>query len=766
MATTESLNHILEKHEILPKTHFGGRTGRSTTDAIHHLVKYVHDAWRSGKVVSALFLDVKGAYPSVDVNRLIHEMRKRGIPRELTGWIREKLTGRETVICFDDYRSDPIGIDAGLDQGCSLSGSLYGIYNAPLVEVPKPGRAREEISVAFVDDVALATKGKDFREANGKLEDMMNREGGALEWADSANCEFEIDKFALMGFSKKQIPRPFEPRKRQPIPRFGITIRGHRLKPTSSTKYLGVIINQSMSWAEQSAAAMAVGMKWVTSCKRIAKPTQGIPLKLIKRLYLAACVPKMLYAVDVWGAPLLGKANAERKKKCGGQLGKLERVQRQALIMLGAMKTTATDILEAHANLLPFHLLVDKARHNALLRMATLPESNPIYQHLARAQKVHVKRHKSPLHKLLAAYPDIKPDKMEKVKTVRRKPQWKPPFSTHIEGSKEKAKESAGARREDIQIYTDGSGYRGGIGAAATSWRTGRGKKTLKLHLGSDRRQIVYGGEVTGLILAMELLRKETRPFDSVFIGIDNQAAIKATERHRTAPGQFLVDAFRDELDEIRRTKGNFDCQIHWTPGHSGIERNDHVDGKAKEAAQGQSSRKTDLPRMLRDILPHSKAAVKQAYASKLKERAAKHWKRSKRYSQMSKIDKSLPSNKFTKLTDKLSRNQSSMLLQLRTGHAPLNKHLHRIGSIESPTCPACEMEAETVHHFITTCPAREITRRKTLNTLGRRARSMETLLTDPKAIPYLFAYVKATGRFKNTFRLENRKEKARQTER
>lgn len=97
-----------------------------------------------------------------------------------------------------------------------------------------------------------------------------------------------------------------------------------------------------------------------------------------------------------------------------------------------------------------------------------------------------MRRHKSPLHKLVAAYPDVRPEKTEKIQTVRRKPQWKPPFSIRIEGSKETAKEGAGASREDIQIFTDGSGYEGGIGAAATSWRRGRGERTLQLHLGSD----------------------------------------------------------------------------------------------------------------------------------------------------------------------------------------------------------------------------------------------------------------------------------------
>src|SRR6266536_5717226 len=117
IAVNEDINHILEKHRLLPPNHFGGRPGRTTTDTIHLLVKFVQDAWRAGEVVSALFLDVKGAFPSVDINLLTVEMRKRGIPEEYTDWIKEKLSGRKTSICFDDFRSDPMEIFAGLDKG-------------------------------------------------------------------------------------------------------------------------------------------------------------------------------------------------------------------------------------------------------------------------------------------------------------------------------------------------------------------------------------------------------------------------------------------------------------------------------------------------------------------------------------------------------------------------------------------------------------------------------------------------------------------------
>ena len=70
----EILSYQVEKHNILPKTNFGGCPGRSTTDVLHLTVKFIFDQWRKGNIVSALFLDVKGVFPSVEVQKLIHNM--------------------------------------------------------------------------------------------------------------------------------------------------------------------------------------------------------------------------------------------------------------------------------------------------------------------------------------------------------------------------------------------------------------------------------------------------------------------------------------------------------------------------------------------------------------------------------------------------------------------------------------------------------------------------------------------------------------------
>lgn len=73
---TEDIILICKKLNILPANHFGMRLGCTTTDSIHVLTKTMKDAWCKTKVTSTLFLNIKGTFPSMDIDRLIHNMQK------------------------------------------------------------------------------------------------------------------------------------------------------------------------------------------------------------------------------------------------------------------------------------------------------------------------------------------------------------------------------------------------------------------------------------------------------------------------------------------------------------------------------------------------------------------------------------------------------------------------------------------------------------------------------------------------------------------
>jgi len=52
-----------------------------------------------------------------------------------------------------------------------------------------------------VDDAAVLVTGANFHITHNKLQDIMNCEGGILEWAVAHNCSFGIEKFQLVDLS-------------------------------------------------------------------------------------------------------------------------------------------------------------------------------------------------------------------------------------------------------------------------------------------------------------------------------------------------------------------------------------------------------------------------------------------------------------------------------------------------------------------------------------------------------------------------------------
>ena len=58
----------------------------------------------------------------------------------------------------------------------------------------------------------------------------------------------------------------------------------------------------------------------------------------------------------------------------------------------------------------------------------------------------------------------------------------------------------------DLEIYTDGSGLDGVIGASAVLYRNNRRKASLRFRLGTNAHHTVYEGEACGTVLATKLI--------------------------------------------------------------------------------------------------------------------------------------------------------------------------------------------------------------------------------------------------------------------
>ncbi|KAJ3878611.1 hypothetical protein F5051DRAFT_292525, partial [Lentinula edodes] len=87
-------------------------------------------------------------------------------------------------------------------------------------------------------------------------------------------------------------------------------------------------------------------------------------------------------------------------------------------------------------------------------------------------------------------------------------------------------------------------------------------------------------------------------------------------------------------------------------------------------------------------------------------------------------------------------------LTQLRTGHIPLQRHLHRIGKADSATCPCCKHGNETVTHYLFECRAHRQARGRLQRKLANDRWSIGSLLSTKSSLPHLFRYINDTKRF------------------
>src|ERR1700735_5229355 len=130
----------------------------------------------------------------------------------------------------------------------------------------------------------------------------------------------------------------------------------------------------------QAHKGVANATKWIMQFRRLTKISTGINAKLLRQLYISVAISKMTYAINVWYTPPTKPLGFKRNTGSVGVLHQMQKLQRVAsLSIVGGMRSTPTDLLDAHACIFPIKLTLLKACHRALVRLCTLPASHPLH---------------------------------------------------------------------------------------------------------------------------------------------------------------------------------------------------------------------------------------------------------------------------------------------------------------------------------------------------------------------------------------------------
>ena len=158
----------------------------------------------------------------------------------------------------------------------------------------------------------------------------------------------------------------------------------------------------------------------------------------------------------------------------------------------------------------------------------------------------------------------LNPKDIETIHPVRKSPGYNPVFSSVIPPTKEAALPFALLTNDTVpvQVYSDGSGYEGGIGASALLYINDRLSRLLQLYLCTSQEHTVYKAEGVGLILSLHLLHGLTRQLTHpTILGTDSQVVIRALSNQRPHSGHYLLDTIHLAAERLHAKQ---DGIINW----------------------------------------------------------------------------------------------------------------------------------------------------------------------------------------------------------
>ena len=220
------------------------------------------------------------------------------------------------------------------------------------------------------------------------------------------------------------------------------------------------------------------------------------------------------------------------------------------LAITGALRTTPTDLLDLHVDLLPIDLAIEKACYRSLVRISSLPPSHPLHHIVCEYHenlKDQLPKHLTNLHLLLRTFNFI-PSLTEIVAPITNVPERLKAFTTEIATSRIDSIAHEIADNADVAIYTDGSKIDSGrVGTSAVMFKKGHMTSSSCLHffLGNANQHTSYEAEAIGLLLAMWSIFQEHNSLrGKIAIYIDNQAMIQAIVCYDMAFQQVIIISF------------------------------------------------------------------------------------------------------------------------------------------------------------------------------------------------------------------------------
>ena len=285
--------NFAQSQNIIDPNQFGFRHSHSTSHAINHSVKIIEDHLSAQKHVLGIFIDLSKAFDTIDHNTLITKLNCYGIRGNAQNLISSYLSRRTQYTEILEEKSEKLEVKFGVPQGSVLGPLLFLLYINDISRSSNLGTF-----ILFADDTNIFVEGQSEADAYEKANALLKC---VQRYMYLNKLHINMSKCCYIYFKPKIAVKHMST---NPTVKHQLLIDDFPIKKTSQTKFLGVIIDEKLSWEPH---ITTLRRKLSHAAATLHRIRDSIPEHLHKSLYHTLFESHLVYCISVWGGCSLYK---------------------------------------------------------------------------------------------------------------------------------------------------------------------------------------------------------------------------------------------------------------------------------------------------------------------------------------------------------------------------------------------------------------------------------------------------------------------------